>query len=174
MTKTEDDDKVSNVIPLNPAKKAKDEEKVLNQKWGEETMRANYTVVPSALLKGQARLRINATELALLIHLMDHWWQADKMPWPSKKTLAERLGVGSKTIQRAMAHLEEEGLITRVARYHKTGGRTSNEYDLSPLVERLKPIAEDIVKAAEEAKQIRKKAERPGFKSRSKKKALSS
>lgn len=174
MTETENDDKASNVIPLKPGKKPQQEEKVLNQKWGEDTMQANYTVVPSALLKGQARLRINATELALLIHLMDHWWQADKMPWPSKKTLAERLGVGPKTIQRAMAHLEQEELIKRVPRFNKTGGRSSNEYDLSPLVQRLKPIASDLVKAAEEAKQIKKKAERPGLKIRSKKKVSSS
>ena len=72
-----------------------------------------------------------------------------------------------------MAHLEEEGLISRNARFNKTGARTSNEYDLAPLVERLKPIAKDMVAAANEAKALKKKAEKPGLKTRTQKKAAS-
>jgi DNA-binding HxlR family transcriptional regulator len=63
-------------------------------------------------------------------------------------------------------NLEKEGLVLRKDRYHKTGGRTSNEYDLSPLVERLKPIAADMEKASQDAKAAKKAAERPGLKKR--------
>lgn len=173
MTNVEDE--ATNVVPLNPKQPAQETLKILDQKWGKETMEANYTVLPSALLRGQARLGINATELAVLVHLIDHWWKADEMPWPSKRTLAERLRVGEKTIQRAIAHLEEEGLMKRNPRFNKTGARTSNEYDLKPLVERLKPIAQDQVHAAKEARALKKKAEKPGLKQRSgvKKKAAS-
>lgn len=170
------DKKTTNVFSLKslkPAGGAVENPKILNQKWGKETMAANYAVIPSALLRGQARLGINATELAILIHLIDHWWKPDEMPWPSKKTLAERLRVGEKTIQRAMAHLEEEGLIQRKKRFNRTGARTSNEYDLAPLVARLKPIAKDLVAASDESKAIKKKAQRPGFKNRASKKAAS-
>lgn len=110
---SENEDEATNVVPLNPKQHPQATLKVLDQKWGKETMEANYTVLPSALLRGQARLGINATELAVLVHLIDHWWKADEMPWPSKRTLADRLRVGEKTIQRAIAHLEEEGLIKR-------------------------------------------------------------
>ncbi|QPZ92319.1 helix-turn-helix domain-containing protein [Thioclava electrotropha] len=165
---SENEDEATNVVPLNPKQHPQATLKVLDQKWGKETMEANYTVLPSALLRGQARLGINATELAVLVHLIDHWWKADEMPWPSKRTLADRLRVGEKTIQRAIAHLEEEGLIKRTPRFSKkTGARTSNEYDLKPLVERLKPIAQDQVQAAKEARAIKKKAEKPGLKRRS-------
>lgn len=140
--------------------------RALSQKWGKETMAANYTVIPCALLRGQARLHIGPNELAVLIHLIDHWWRPDTMPWPSKQTLAGRLGVSTKTVQRAIVNLEKEGLLRRKDRYHKTGGRTSNEYDLSPLVERLRPIAVDIGKASQEAKAVKKAAERPGLKKR--------
>ena len=173
MTKEENEGDVTNIVPLKPKQAPEESQKVLNQKWGQDTMDANYTVIPSALLRGQARLGINATELAILVHLIDHWWKPGEMPWPSKKTLAERLRVGEKSIQRAMARLEEEGLISRKARFNKTGARTSNEYDLAPLVERLKPIAKDIVAAATEAKALKKKAERPGLKIRTQKKAVS-
>ena len=85
-----------------------------------------------------------------------------------EKTLAERLGVSTKTVQRAIVVLEEEGLLLRKERYHKAGGRTSNEYDLSPLVARLKDIAKDMDDASKEAKAVKKAAERPGLKKRSK------
>jgi predicted transcriptional regulator len=148
------------------AKQAPEDARTLSQKWGKDTMAANYTVIPCALLRGQARLHIGPSELAVLIHLIDHWWRPDAMPWPSKQTLADRLGVSTKTVQRAIVNLEKEGLVLRKDRYHKTGGRTSNEYDLSPLVERLKPIAADMEKASQDAKAAKKAAERPGLKKR--------
>lgn len=157
------------VVPLDSHRKKNtpEDERTLSQKWGKETMAANYTVIPCALLRGQARLHIGPNELAVLIHLIDHWWRPDAMPWPSKRTIAERLGVSSKSVQRAIASLEKEGLVTRKARFLKNGGgRTSNEYDLSPLVERLRPIAADMEKASQDAKAVKKAAERPGLKRR--------
>jgi predicted transcriptional regulator len=160
-------DETDKVVKLDAKRKAGPEDaRTLSKKWGKDTMDANYTVIPSALLRGQARLRIGPNELAVLIHLIDHWWQPEAMPWPSKKTIADRLGVSDKTVQRAMVNLEQAGLITRKERYHKTGGRTSNEYDLSPLVAKLKPIARDIVKAAEDSRAMKKAAVRPGLKKR--------
>lgn len=173
MAKDTSDEKTANIVPLKPAGAPAESPKILNQKWGKDTMAANYAVIPSALIRGQARLGINATEFALLIHLVDHWWKPSEMPWPSKKTLAERLRVGEKTVQRAMARLEEEGLIQRKKRFNRTGARTSNEYDLTPLVERLKLIAKDLVAASNESRAIKKKAQRPGLKNRASKKAAS-
>lgn len=138
----------------------------LTQKWGRETMAAKYTVIPCALLRGQARLHIGPIELAVLIHLIDHWWREDVMPWPAKRTIADRLQISTKTVQRAIVNLEREGLVRRRDRYLKTGGRASNQYDLSPLVERLKPIAEEMVKASKDAREKSKAAERPGLKKR--------
>ena len=173
MTDKDNTDDASNIIPIKPDQSLPEGKSTLDKKWGKATMDANYTVIPSALIRGQARLGIDAMELAVLVHLLDHWWQADQMPWPSKKTIGDRLKVSQKTVQRAMVRLEQGGLVLRKERYHKgTGGRTSNEYDLSPLVERLKPIAADMVKASNEAKSLKKKAEKPGLRKRSGKGAL--
>lgn len=158
----------ANAVSVKPDPKSSDEEKILTRKWGKEIMAANYTVVPSVLIRGQERLGINATELAVLINLLDHWWEADKMPWPSKGLIAERLQVSEKTVQRAIVRLETGGLLKRSPRYNqKTGGRTSNEYDLSPLVAALKPIAIDMAKADKDAQALKKQAQRPGWKSKS-------
>lgn len=160
-----DDD---NVVKFDGRRKKDAEDmKLLDKKWGKGTMGVGYTVLPVALLRGQARLKIGINELAVLVHLIDHWWKPEGMPYPKKQTIAERLGVSQKTVQRAIVNLEREGLLLRKERYsNATKGRTSNEYDLSPLVERLKPIAADMAKATEEAKVKRKAAERPGLKKR--------
>jgi len=155
------------VVPIGDrGKKEAEDERTLTRKWGKGTVALGYTVVPSALLRGQARLGIGPNELAVLLHLMDHWWRPVEMPWPSKKTIAERLGVSTKTVQRALVTLEEAQLLRRNERYHKTGGRTSNEYDLRPLVERLKPIVADMEKAEKDGKATKRAAERPGLRKR--------
>ena len=147
-------------------KKETEDERTLSRKWGKSTIGIGYTVIPSALLRGQARLGIGPNELAVLLHLLDHWWRPEEMPWPSKKTIAERLNVSTKTVQRAVVGLEAAKLLQRNERYHKTGGRTSNEYDLGPLVERLKPIVADMEQAMKDSKATKRAAERPGLKKR--------
>lgn len=141
------------------AEKASAEGKsALVDKWGKETIAIGYTVVPSILLRSQRRLGINANELAVLVHLMEHWWQATGMPWPSKRTIAERLDVHEKTVQRAAAKLEKLKLIKRVSRYLKSNGRTTNGYDLSLLVERLKEISIEVAQVDAEASKKKWKA----------------
>lgn len=156
-----------NVVPLHPAPPEADK-RSLEKRWSKEVLEPGFTFVPSVILRAQARLHIDAVELTVLLHLIDHWWDDDTMPFPSKKRLAERLGVSDKTIQRAMKRLEDEGLIRREARSHSSGGQASNRYDLSPLVEKLKPIAADMTRARDEAAATRRAASRPGLKRRRK------
>lgn len=147
-------------------KKEAEDTRTLSKMWGKKTIDLGYTVIPSALLRAQARLGIGPSELAVLLHLMDHWWQPEEMPWPSKKTIAERLSISPRTVQRIIANLEKAQLVQRHERYHKTGGRTSNQYDLRPLVERLRPIVADMEKAREDSKIAKRSAERPGLRNR--------
>ncbi|MFC6199394.1 helix-turn-helix domain-containing protein [Ponticaulis profundi] len=142
------------------------DKKLLEKRWGKEVFANGYLVIPSILLRAQARLHIDCVELAVLLHLLDHWWSDDKMPFPSKRRLGERLGRSAKTIQRAMVRLEEEGLIRRKARKNSAGGQTSNLYDLTPLVEKLQPIAKEMLEAKADAKQTIRSSERPGHKLR--------
>lgn len=135
-------------------------------RWGKEVVKLGFTYVPSVLLRGQERLGIDAIELVLLVHLLDHWWTNSSMPFPSKRRLAERLQVSEKTVQRAMARLEASGLVRRVARHYVSGGQASNFYDLSPLIEQVKIIAKSMAEARDAAKAEVRKAERPGHRSR--------
>jgi predicted transcriptional regulator len=142
------------VVPLHttPADKASD------KKWGKSVMKLGFCVVPSVLLRAQQRLGLNPTQLAVLLQLADYWWDHSRKPYPSKLALSERLGLSPRQIQRYIAELEEAGLVRRIERHATNGGKLSNEYDLSGLVERLKKIAPEI----EAANEMKKAATRRG------------
>ena len=78
--------------------------------------------------------------------LAEHWWRADSKVFPKKEVIAQRVGLSTRQVQRHIQRLEELKLVERKERY-RGGLRTSNEYDLSGLVEKLKAIEPDIAKA---------------------------
>lgn len=165
------DSKTGNkVIPL-PARKDKDgaakAARMSERKWGREAMDAKgYCIVPSLLLHAQARLKMTPSQLAIVMHLADYWWYADRKPWPSKKTLGERVNLSPRQVQRHLAELEKMGLVARNERRSPLQGKLSNEYDLSGLVKRLKEIAPEFKAVEDEARAKRRAVARPGFKNR--------
>lgn len=144
----------TNVVPI----KASPEQKQSEKKWGVAVMKLGYCILPSVLLQAQARLLINAQQMIVLLQLVEHWWTADGKVYPSKDTLADRIGLTPKQIQRHIKVLEQKGLVQRIPRVLKGRGKTSNEYDLSGLVKKLKDIEPDF----KEAKRLKQAAARPG------------
>jgi predicted transcriptional regulator len=134
----------------------------MEERWGKNVIKAGYTYLPSIILRAQARLHINAVELAVLIHLLDHWWDNAEMPFPSKKRIADRLAVSAKTVQRAIVALETEGLVRRIKRSNGNGGQASNLYDLQPLIDRIRPIADEDLEAKRKASELRRSVGRNG------------
>ena len=115
-------------------------------------MALGFCVVPSLLLRAQRRLGLNPTQLAVLMQLCDFWWESDRKPFPGKKALAQRLDLSPRQVQRYMADLETAGLIQRVERRAAHGGKQTNIYDLSGLVDRLKRLEPEFRAVEEEAK----------------------
>lgn len=130
-------------------------------KFGTNVIAEGFTIVPSLLLQCQERLGISAQQLAILIHLLDFWWDHESKPWPSKEKIATRLQVSTKTVQRHVRELEEAGYVKRVKRYKTNKGQTSNEYDLSGLILKLKSLAEEVRQASQKADAIKKDSTRP-------------
>lgn len=159
-----DSGKDNKVITL--GKKAKTKTTVFQEKWGHDVARFRFTMVPSLLLKAQSRLGLKPTHLAVIIQILDHWWEADRKAWPSKEHLAAKLGIHPRNVQRAVAELEKRGYIERRQRYWPSGGKATNEYDFSGLVRALKKIAPDFQKAEEEAKANKNAVVRRGFRVR--------
>jgi hypothetical protein len=147
------------VIPLHPVKAKKASER----KWSKPVMDLGFCIVPSLLLRAQKRLGLNPTQLAVLMHLADYWWDVDRKPYPSKKTLGDRLSLSARQVQRYVAELEVMGLVKRVERKAPHKGKLSNWYDLTGLVERLKALQPEFRAVEEEIKAKRRAVSRPGL-----------
>lgn len=162
MTDTNQDETTTDRVA--PEKKSR--KSPASQKWGAKVMDSGFCMLPSLLLRAQRRLHLNPTQLAVLIQIVDHWWDAGRKPYPSKKELSQRLGIGERQIQRYLTDLEDEGLIKRIPRYADHKGRMSNMYDLQGLVDKLTELEPDFREARNQARQSRQKAASLGFKRR--------
>jgi len=150
------------VIPLRPLKATKASER----KWGKAVMELGFCIVPSLLLRAQRRLALNATQLAVLLQLADYWWDVGRKPYPSKKRLGERLGLGPRQVQRYIADLESAGLVRRIERRAAHKGKLTNEYDLTGLAKRLGELEPEFRKVEEEIRSRRRAVARPGVRAR--------
>jgi DNA-binding MarR family transcriptional regulator len=133
-----------------------------NKKWGDDVMKLGFCMIPSLIFRAQRRLGLNPTQLAILLQLADYWWDADNKPFPSKQSLSERLGIGTRQIQRHIADMEKAGLVKRIERFGDDKRKLSNHYDLSGLVERLKQLEQEFTALEKEVKAKRQKVSRPG------------
>lgn len=144
----------SNVIPIRVPIAAKRQSE---RKWGVEVMAQGFCILPALLFRAQKRLGLSAVQLAVVVQLAEFWWDDDKIPWPKKETIGQRLGLGEKQIQRHARALEERGYVQRQRRVTRHG-QTSNGYDLSGLVAKLKDLAPEFA----EARAAGRKVERRG------------
>lgn len=149
--------KTSNVINIKPA-----EQKASEKKWGKKVIGLGFCIVPSLLLRAQGRLGLNPTQLAILLQLLDFWWDKERKPYPGKKALSERLGIGPRQIQRYMVELEKAGFLKRIERTAPGRGKITNEYDLSGLAEKLKKLEPEFNKVKETAKKQSRQIKRRG------------
>jgi predicted transcriptional regulator len=132
---------------------------VRKDRWPESVMARGYTMVPSILLWGQGALGLKPDEFNVLLQLVSHWWTKSQNPHPSKETIARRMGKNARTVQRHLTTLENAGFIKRETRFKLHKGQDSNGYDLRGLVKKLKEIAPDFEKVADQNKRRRARAE---------------
>jgi predicted transcriptional regulator len=86
----------------------------IKEKWqGAVTEGSGFVAVPVALLRLQSKYGLTPTEMLVLINLLAHWWEPDSVVYPRSTTIAKRMGVDKRTVQRATHKLEKAGLLTR-------------------------------------------------------------
>jgi DNA-binding transcriptional ArsR family regulator len=161
MSEPETDDAAEAAAPAGPKATRASE-----RKWGAPVMKLGFCIVPSLLLRAQRRLKLNPTQLAVLLQLCDHWWDSACKPYPSKQTLAERLSLSPRQVQRHIADLEEAGLVQRIERRGSNGGKLTNTYDLSGLVARLQALEPEFTAMEDENRKRRAAVARPGLRAR--------
>jgi len=145
------------VVQLRPKAERESE-----KKWGQAVMDLGYSTIPSLIFRAQARLGLSPVQLALLLHLADYWWKRAQMPFPSKATLAERMNLSPRQIQRYLTELEDGGFIERVERYAGHKGQQSNEYNMAGLVRKLKKLEPEFSEVKEQAKEQAKNVVKRG------------
>jgi DNA-binding transcriptional regulator YhcF (GntR family) len=127
-------------------------------KWTRIMMDAGWTAIPSIILEHQKALGLDPLDLNILLQLAKHWWQANNPPHPSKRRIAEAIGIDPRTVQRRITRLENVGLIRREARRGKYGGTSTNAYHFDGLIAKATPYAR---KAIEQRKQQQPKRPAP-------------
>ena len=137
--------------------------KVNEQKWSKTLMDSGWTAIPSVILERQQALGLDALDVNILLHLATFWWTADNKPHPSKRTIADAIGVQPRSVQRRIAALEAGGLIRREERRISGQGSKSNRYHFDGLIREAQPYAEEKLRekerrAADDRDRVRRKA----------------
>ena len=139
--------------------------KVNEKKWTKLLMDAGWTVVPNVFLDRQKALGLDPIDVNILLHLFSYWWSHGTKPHPSKKTIAQAMGIDARTVQRHIARLEKAELVRREERRISNVGSKSNIYHFDGLIKAAKPLAQEMLQLKSEkiaAKQaIRAKKGKP-------------
>jgi predicted transcriptional regulator len=105
----------------------------VKEKWqGAVTEGSGFVALPMALLRLQAKLKLTATDMLVLTNLLAHWWNPADGVYPRSTTIAKRMGVTKRTVQRSTEKMMKTGLIDRE---FLEGGRRVFRFD--PLAARL-------------------------------------
>ena len=108
-------------------------------KYGEAAV-AGFQAVPDLLLKHQDTLGLSPTNLVVLLNVLMHWWYPDQKPFPRSTTIARRMGLSPRAVQRSLQKLQRLGLLTREP---SEDGPTY--FDPEPLVTKLVELAKDDI-----------------------------
>jgi predicted transcriptional regulator len=146
------------VTTANATQKAKSasEIRVNEKKWSKTLMDAGWTAVPSIILERQKALGLDSLDVNILLHLATYWWTHDNKPHPSKKTIAEAIGVKPRTVQRHIAELEAAGLIKREERRIVGKGSRTNLYHFDGLIKAALPFAKEKLEEIADREKARK------------------
>lgn len=137
--------------------------KVNEKKWGKPLMAAGWTILPNMVFAHQAELNLRPTDINILMHLLSYWWSAGDLPHPSKRTIATKMGVDPRTVQRRIAGMEKSGLIARVRRQGPHRGTQTNIYQFDGLIERATVFAKlHVEKREAKANEVGEKKHKGG------------
>ena len=112
-------------------------------KWDQALDYSGFQIIPNLLLAQQKNLGVSPTALVVLLHINRFWWKRDQNPFPSSALIAKQMGLHLRSVERHLQHLEEKGLILRLAS-RRISGKVVRPISLIPLVERLNRIAEQL------------------------------
>jgi hypothetical protein len=115
-------------------KKVLKKKHTFRDRWAPELEPHGHVQVSTFFLENYHRLKpydLTHGEAMFVVHLMQHKWGPDS-PFPAYKTIAERMGVSTKTARRFAASLEQKKYLVREVRVGAT-----NRFHLQKLIAAL-------------------------------------
>ena len=114
-------------------------------RFGKTVREAGITVVPRVLLTGLAELKLKPIQAIVLLQMIACWGKSGPHPFPKRGLLRKWIGCDKRTLDRTITSLVKNGFIEKGKRKSHRGRQTSNEYNLSGLVEKLKPLGRKAI-----------------------------
>lgn len=109
----------------------------VKDRWG-AAIDDGFLAIPNILLKKQHELELSSGELVTLLNILAFWWKEDALPFPGLATLAKRMGLTTRSVERHLKELVHKQLVERVV----IDGR--NYYDPAGLVRKLNSYQGEI------------------------------
>src|SRR5262249_17833684 len=109
----------------------------ITDKWG-GALAGGFQVIPNVLVRAQAHLKLDSVDVVVLLNMNMHWWNKGDFPFPRASTIAKRMGISKRTVQRRIEKLVKQGLLERVP---LTTNDNMRRYKLDGLVQRLSEAA---------------------------------
>jgi len=128
--------KAVRIKKTSPKKQVAPDKQTLMKVWTRAAMRGGFTAVPDGLIAHMSDINMTISQFATLMVVCKFAW-SKRTSHPSHQAIADCLGTDKRTAQRNLLELEKRGFIKKKMRHHERGGRSSNEYDFSPLLEFL-------------------------------------
>jgi DNA-binding HxlR family transcriptional regulator len=109
----------------------------LREKWG-FVIDPGFLALPYVILLHQAELGLTSECLNVLLNFLAHWHAEGRMAYPHTNTIAKRMGISQRSVQRSVSWLTKNGFMGKVP---KRNSHDRQMYDLTPLVKKLEPYA---------------------------------
>lgn len=121
----------------------------ISERW-EVVAEAGYQALPDVLLFAQSELGLTSEELNVLLNLTAHWWRPKDVVFPRANTIASRMGVSARTVQRILKSLQAKGFIVKS---RAADGRPV--FDVTPTRVLLTPFAMKRIEGKRQAAKLR-------------------
>jgi hypothetical protein len=120
------------------ANSSEEDQSLLDRRW-KGALSAGFVSVPRLLFTRQRDLGLDSGEVVLLMNLVGSWWADGQAPFPAISTLAYRMNVSERTIQRYIVSLEKKRYIKRVRGpgVGRAADLVVTRFQLDGLVQRL-------------------------------------
>jgi DNA-binding transcriptional regulator YhcF (GntR family) len=113
--------------------------------WGRDVVAPGFAALPSIILEKQSALGLEPIDINIIMQIVRHWRQKDNLPFPSKRRIAEAIGIHPRTVQRRITAMVNAGFIRRVERRNTMKGTMSTSYDFSGLIKLAVPFANEAM-----------------------------